>query len=154
MAASSTAAVLRKNLSELGLVRVLARHDVSPTIVKRLSPEDAARLLQRRLSPGPVKFAKKAYPSYRKRTVKKAAKNSRRSAKRPPNYRKRVWHELHVVICTDDKRYAKGARERKQNDANGDSGKYQRGHWLVYRSLGNRYRTVRDARIDGVPTGE
>jgi hypothetical protein len=81
---------------------------VSPAIVKHLSPEDAAHLLQRRLSPGPVRYATKKtahYTSYRKSIAKKALKNSRRGAKRTPNYRKRVWHELHVLICTDDKRY-------------------------------------------------
>jgi hypothetical protein len=75
-----------------------------------MSPEEAARVLQRSAAGGPgivrrAKKAKMAVPSYRKRAAKKAAKKSARPTKRTPNYRRRVWHELHVLICTDDKRY-------------------------------------------------
>jgi hypothetical protein len=122
MAEESTAAILQDKLTEYGLVRALSRQDISPELVSVLSVEEAARLLQRgMLYPGSTsKTAKKA------KKVKKAKKAAKKSAyyTKPkkmkndaprkgsatvrqvqPNYWKRVKRELHILICTNDRRY-------------------------------------------------
>jgi len=47
MAVESTAATLQDKLTEYGLVRTLSQQDVSPELVRLLSIDEAARLLQR-----------------------------------------------------------------------------------------------------------
>jgi hypothetical protein len=128
--ASSTAEILQDNLTERGLVRELARQDISPQLVHVLPIEEAARLLQRQEahpSKGrksgkkakKVKMAKKA-KAKKAMTKKTAHKALRLSPPRmvQPNYWKRVKKELHVLICTNDKRYAS---LRRQLDKSGSS---------------------------------
>ena len=125
MAQASTARVLQENLTERGLVRILASQDVAPQIVRQYSLEEAARHLQRglRRSSPMVRTAKKA-----KKSAKSSAKKNghRRNAKvksldKPvagtsaarlmgsvqpqPNYWARVKRELRTIICTDDPKY-------------------------------------------------
>ena len=113
MADESTAAILQEKLTEYGLIRSLSRQDISLELVRTLSVDEAARLLQRGLLyPGSTpKTAKKA----KKVKMAKKAKKSRRSVTRKvgstgvrqvqPNYWKRVKRELHILICTNDRRY-------------------------------------------------
>jgi hypothetical protein len=62
MAEESTGAMVQHKLTETGLVRALSRQDISPELVRILSVDQAARLLQRgMLYPGPTpKTAKKS----------------------------------------------------------------------------------------------
>ncbi len=113
MAEKPTAAILQDKLTEHGLVRTLSRQDISPELLRMPSVDEAARLLQRgMLYPGSApKTAKRA------KKVKKAkkAKKARAGAPRKigstgvrqvqPNYWKRVKRELHIMICTNDRRY-------------------------------------------------
>ncbi|WP_448029671.1 hypothetical protein [Bradyrhizobium liaoningense] len=110
MAEQSTASVLQNTLTEHGLARALARQDVSPEFVRAVSVEEAARHLQRQLNRRGV--AKKAKASRKKGIayVPKAKKTKMvaRSAVRQvqPNYWRRVKTELHLLICTSDRKYA------------------------------------------------
>jgi len=91
---------------------------VSPELIRELSIEEAARVLQRSiLGPGPTpkaakamrkKTAKPMYVPRAKKSVKSAARKAERSAVVAvrPNYWKRVKNELHVLIWTNDRRYA------------------------------------------------
>ncbi|UVO34494.1 hypothetical protein KUL72_23745 [Bradyrhizobium arachidis] len=116
MADLSIAATLQGKLTEHGLTRTLGRQDVSPELVRELTIEEAARVVQRRiLGPGPTPKAPKAarkktvkYVAKAKKTKKPVARKSASSAVRVvrPNYWKRVKNELHVLICTNDARYA------------------------------------------------
>jgi hypothetical protein len=128
MAEVSTAEILQDRLTEYGLVRTLARQDISPDLVRRVSIEEAGQLLQRgMLYPGSthatavkVKKAKKAKKaskkaSYHGRPAKKSSKKQPVKAvsksggigKRQvrPNYWKRIKRELHILVCTDDRKY-------------------------------------------------
>ena len=61
MAERSTAATLQDKLTEHGLARTLGRQDFSPELVRELTIEEAARVVQRSiLGPGPTPKAKKA----------------------------------------------------------------------------------------------
>jgi hypothetical protein len=129
MTGPSTAQILQRKLTERGLVRTLAKQDVSPQLVHMLSIEEAARALQRGMAhPGAshklarkVKKAKKAKKakSSMKYTTPKAAKKSAPKASKgravvrqvQPNYWRRVKKELHILICTDDKKYASIRRQ-------------------------------------------
>jgi hypothetical protein len=123
VAEASTAELLRENLTEYGLVRILAREDVAPELVRKLPVEEAARAVQRSMTPlgtlpgsfknaRKVKKAKKSKKAARfyKAKAKKSAAPSRigRSAVRQvqPNYWRRVKIELHLLICTKDSKYA------------------------------------------------
>lgn len=123
--AASTSAFLRSNLSEQGLKRVLTKHRVSTMILQNKTPEEAARHLQRRASgrPGPIRYATKKVSAplgrtsgrTKAKTALKASKASgavrpvkgKAATKRVVNFKTRVWNELHVLICTNNKRYAK-----------------------------------------------
>jgi hypothetical protein len=113
VAEASTAKILRENLTETGLVRILARQDVASQIVRYHSVEEAARHLQRglRRPPPMVKKAKKSAKkgSYKKVKAKKASARSAsgRAVVRQvqPNYWARVKRELHILICTNDVKY-------------------------------------------------
>jgi hypothetical protein len=125
MAEESTAAILQDKLTEYGLVRTLSRQDISPELVRVLSVEEAVRLLQRgMLYPGStpktakkakkVKKAKKAAKKDAYYTKPKKIKKGRPDALRKgsaavrqvqPNYWKRVKRELHILICTNDRKY-------------------------------------------------
>ena len=106
----STASVLQNTLTEYGLARTLARQDVSPQFVRAVSVEEAARRLQRQFANGGAsKKAKKASKNGAVYVTKaKKSKKVGRSAVRKiqPNYWKRVKNELHLLVCTDDKKYA------------------------------------------------
>ncbi len=110
MAEESTAAILQDKLTEYGLVRTLSRHDISPELVRMLSVDEAARLLQRGiLYPGStpktakkVKMAKKAKKA-RLDAPRKVGRAGVRQVQ--PNYWKRVKRELHILICTNDRKY-------------------------------------------------
>jgi hypothetical protein len=111
MAERSTASILQNTLTEYGLSRTLARQDVSPQFVREVSLEVAARHLQRRLTHrGVAKKAKKEsgkkVPVYapRAKKTKKVARSAVRQVQ--PNYWKRVKHELHLLVCTNDRKYA------------------------------------------------
>ncbi len=115
MAERSTAATLQGELTEHGLARALGRQDISPELVRQLTIEEAARVVQRSiLGPGPTPKAKKAarkktaYVLKAKKTKKAVARKAVSSAVHVvrPNYWKRVKNELHVLICTNDARYA------------------------------------------------
>ena len=87
--------------------------DVSPELVRELTIEEAARVVQRSiLGPGPTTKAKKAakktaYVLKAKKAKKAVARKAVSSAHVVrPNYWKRVKNELHVLICTNDARYA------------------------------------------------
>lgn len=108
MVAETTAAKLQDKLTEYGLVRTLSRQDISPELVRMLSVDEAARLLQRgMLYPGSTsKTAKKV----KKVKMAKKAKKDRKvglagASQVQPNYWKRVKRELSILICTDDRRY-------------------------------------------------
>ncbi len=121
MAEESTAELLRENLTEYGLVRILAREDIALELVRKLPVEEAARAVQRGMAPlgtGP-RVAKKAKKSKKAaRFYKKARKSAPKVgwyfSKRAravvrevqPNYWRRVKRELHILICTKDSRYA------------------------------------------------
>jgi hypothetical protein len=108
MVEQSTAAVLQDKLTEYGLVRALSQQDVSPELVRLLSIDEAARSLQRGLLyPGSTsKTAKKAKKVKAAKKSKKARKVRSTGAHQvQPNYWKRVKHELHILICTNDRRY-------------------------------------------------
>jgi hypothetical protein len=128
MTGPSTAQILQRKLTEQGLVRTLAKQDVSPQLVHRLSIEEAARALQRGMAhPGAshklarkAKKAKKAEKakSSMKYATPKAAKSVPKASKGhavvrqvQPNYWRRVKKELHILICTDDKKYASIRRQ-------------------------------------------
>jgi len=64
VAGVTTADVLQERLTEHGLVRTLARQDISPELVQRLSVDEAARLLERGM----------LYPGSTHKTAKKAKK--------------------------------------------------------------------------------
>lgn len=112
---ATTAEVLQNRLTEHGLVRVLARQDVDPTIVKLVPLEKAARQIQQGFAP-PRRVVVKRYKKVR------AAKKAKKSAPRPksavkkasgpppaaaqPNYWLRVKRELHILLCTSEKKYA------------------------------------------------
>jgi hypothetical protein len=109
MAGRSTALVLQARLTAHGLSRTLARQDVSPQFVREVSVEEAARQLQRQLTPrgaSPPKASRKKNTAYapRAKKTKKATKSAVHTVQ--PNYWRRVKHELHLLICTDDKKYA------------------------------------------------
>lgn len=112
MAERSTAVVLQHSLTEYGLSRTLARQNVSPQFVREASVEEAARHIQRRLSrrPGVAKKARKSVakkePVYapRAKKTKKVARSVVRDVR--PNYWRRVKTELHLLVCTNDKKYA------------------------------------------------
>jgi hypothetical protein len=129
MTERSTAAVLQDKLTEHGLARTLGRQDVSPQLVRELTIEEAARVVQRSiLGPGSTPRAAKAMRKKSAKNVYKAKKSkkapyagramkskkadasgmSARSATLVvrPNYWKRVKNELHVLICTNNRRYA------------------------------------------------
>jgi hypothetical protein len=114
--AEDTAAILQDRLTEYGLVRALSRQDISPELVRVLSIDEAARLLQRgMLYPGSTpKTAKKATKVKMAKKAKKAKKSHSDSPRKlgrtsvrqvQPNYWKRVKRELHLLICTNDQRY-------------------------------------------------
>jgi hypothetical protein len=125
MAEASTAEILQDRLTENGLVRTLARQDISPDLVRMVSIEEAGQLLQRgMLYPGSthktakkakkVKKAKKAKKAsyYYGRPVKKSSKKQTGKAisksgtiRRAPNYWKRIKKELHILVCTNDPKY-------------------------------------------------
>jgi hypothetical protein len=122
----TTAELLQDRLTEHGLVRVLSRQDVSPDIVKELPLDEAARLVQQSFVPSPV--ARPAKKSAKKSGAKKVAKakkskkaakakKSKKAAKKnggpprakPAPHRKywlRVKRELHLLLCTNDRKYA------------------------------------------------
>jgi hypothetical protein len=124
VAEHTTAELLQDRLTENGLVRVLSRQDVSPNIVKELPLEEAARLIQQSFAPSPrgsTKKAKKAVKAKKAKKVKKAKrakKSAKKSAKKKnggpvrqkpssqPRYWLRVKRELHILLCTNDKKYA------------------------------------------------
>lgn len=116
MAERSTAAILQGKLTEHGLARTLGRQDVSPEFLRELTIEEAARVVQWSIiGSGPTPKAPKAarkktakYAVKAKKTKKAVARKSASSAGRAvrPNYWKRVKNELHVLICTNDARYA------------------------------------------------
>lgn len=117
MAEASTAELLQQNLSEYGLVRILAREDIAPELFRKLSVEEAAQAVQRSMRPPSssavfpkakskprfhrVKRSKKKPKSAKKKTASKGGKNVRQ-----PNYWRRVKNELRILICTNDKKYA------------------------------------------------
>jgi hypothetical protein len=111
--AEDTAAILQDRLTEYGLVRALSRQDISPELVRVLSIDEAARLLQRgMLYPGSTpKTAKKATKVKMAKKAKKSHPDAPRKLGRTgvrqvqPNYWKRVKRELHLLICTNDQRY-------------------------------------------------
>ena len=111
--AKGTAAILQDRLTEYGLVRALSRQDISPELVRVLSIDEAARLLQRgMLYPGStLKTAKKATQVKMAKKAKKSHSEAPRKLGRTgvrqvqPNYWKRVKRELHLLICTNDQRY-------------------------------------------------
>ena len=113
MAEGPTAAILQDKLTEYGLVRTLSRQDISPELVRMLSVDEAARLLQRgMLYPGSTpKTAKKAKMVKKAKKAKKARPDAPRKVgstgvrQVQPNYWKRVKRELHILICTNDRRY-------------------------------------------------
>lgn len=113
MAEETTATKLQDKLTEYGLARTLSRQDISPELVRMLSVDEAARLLQRgMLHPGStpkaaikakkVKMAKKAKKTGLGATRKVGNTGARQVQ---PNYWKRVKRELHILICTNDRRY-------------------------------------------------
>jgi hypothetical protein len=118
MAGKSTAAILQNKLTEYGLARTLARHDVSPQLVRVMSVDDAARLLQRSMRPpgsaskAPKSAVKKSASGARPLKAKKGRseppKKARAAVKRQvqPNYWKRVQRELRILLCTNDQKYA------------------------------------------------
>jgi hypothetical protein len=73
MAEVSTAEILQDRLTEYGLVRTLARQDISPDLVRRVSIEEAGQLLQRgMLYPGSThKTAKKVKKAKKAKKAKK-----------------------------------------------------------------------------------
>jgi hypothetical protein len=128
---TGTAEILQKNLTEYGLVRILAREDIAPELVRKFPVEEAVRAVQRSMRPpstrpGSVKYAKKAKKSKSARRAKKSLYSKppkamkKKSAARPtkklksragvfpvqPNYWRRVKTELHTLICTDHPKYA------------------------------------------------
>ena len=125
MAEESTAELLRENLTEYGLVRILAREDIAPELVRKLPVEEAARAVQRGMAPlgtdprvaKKAKKSKKAARFYKKarKSAPKLAGTSRsgRAVVREvqPNYRRRVKIELHILICTKDSKYASLRRQ-------------------------------------------
>lgn len=113
MAERSTALVLQNTLTEHGLSRTLARQDVSPQFVRAVSVEEAARQLQRQLTHhrGTSRKAKKAsrkkgavYVTRAKKSKKKVGSSAVRQVQ--PNYWRRVKTELHLLVCTNDRKYA------------------------------------------------
>jgi hypothetical protein len=129
VAEASTGEILQERLTEYGLVRTLSRQDISPELIRVLSVDEAARLLQRgMLYPGSThktakkvkkaKSAKKAKKAksgdmFHRRVKKSAGKSTLKSASTghaavgqvQPNYWKRVKRELHILVCTSDKKY-------------------------------------------------
>ena len=110
--AEDTATILQDRLTEYGLVRALSRQDISPELVRVLSIDEAARLLQSMLYPGStLKTAKKATQVKMAKKAKKSHSEAPRKLGRTgvrqvqPNYWKRVKRELHLLICTNDQRY-------------------------------------------------
>src|SRR5258705_833483 len=78
VAEESTAELLRENLTEYGLVRILAREAIAPELVRKLPAEEAARAVQRAKAPlgtGP-RGAKKAKKSKKAARFSKKARNS------------------------------------------------------------------------------
>jgi hypothetical protein len=109
----STAAILQDKLTEYGLLRTLSQQDVSPELVRMLSIDEAARLLQRGMlypgsTPKTAKKAKKVKAAKKSKKVRsdasrKVGSSGVRQVQR--NYWKRVKRELHILICTNDRRY-------------------------------------------------
>jgi D-alanyl-D-alanine carboxypeptidase len=131
----TAAELLQERLTERGLVRVLAQQDVAPEIVKEVPLEEAAQLIQQSFAPSsaprptkkakkakaPVKKAKKAKAPKKVKMAKKAKKAkkakfaskkssgpTRRVTKGQPRrrYWQRVKRELHILLCTNDKKYS------------------------------------------------
>ena len=128
-----------------GLVRALSRQDISPELVRVLSVDEAAQLLQRGLLyPGSThKTAKKA------KKVKKALSQCRcasaelleASSERTPS------SDLHnrPKIRNASQVYRQG----KQNHPGSPSFDHLGEHRLIPWNGGNRHRPVCDARLDG-----
>jgi hypothetical protein len=120
MVDESTAEVLRDKLTEQGLVRELARQDISPRLIHMRSIEEAARALEKGIehpSVTPelakkVKNAKKANKVTHKASTKKSSGTKPPSTRRvQPRYWTRVQKELHILICTNDPKYASLRRQ-------------------------------------------
>jgi len=105
---------LQGRLTEHGLARALGRQDVSPRLLKERSPEQVARMIERqRLGRGISKKAKKASKKKADGGVRRARKAKTKSVGRSvtlsvrTSYWTRVNREVHLLICTDDKKYEK-----------------------------------------------
>jgi hypothetical protein len=113
---------LQRSLTELGLVRILAREDVTPALLREGSLEDAARAIEHSiLAPGFVREPITTTKALKPRFVKKAKKSAKKGASRadtgprkvgtarvrsrPAKYWERVQRELHLLICTNDSKY-------------------------------------------------
>lgn len=104
-------------LTENGLARALGRQDVSPRLLKELSPEQVARMIERqRYGRRTSKKAKKASKKRADGVVRHVRKTEAMPGKRKARsavlsvrtaYWSRVNRELHLLICTDDKKYEK-----------------------------------------------
>lgn len=116
----SATAVLRQNLTEQGLKRVLTKHKINPLLLQHNTPEEAARHLQRRASgrPSPIRFAKKAVHGpighgvgrTKGNVAKKASKKSAdvrpvKQARPVPNNKLASGTSCIFLICTNNKRY-------------------------------------------------
>jgi hypothetical protein len=128
----ATAELLRKNLTEYGLVRILAREDIAPELVRTVPVDEVARAVQRSMRPlgppgsfgNPIK-AKKAKKAKKALFSKPPKAMSKKGYARPatavkgravvrqvqPRYWARVTAELHILICTNDKKYASLRRQ-------------------------------------------
>jgi hypothetical protein len=85
VAEASTAALLRQNLTEYGLVRILAREDIAPELFHELPVEDAARMIQRSMhsaGAGRIKYKKVNRAKKSKKVVRKS-KERQKSATGP-----------------------------------------------------------------------
>ena len=108
-------ATLQTQFTEYGLIRALARQDISPGIARLPVPE-AARILQHQFtprgsSPHSRKTAKraarfkKAKKAHKKKRTAQPSKGTAVVFTRQPRYWTRVTNELHLLICTNDKKY-------------------------------------------------
>jgi hypothetical protein len=110
----STASLLQQNLTEVGLIRILAREDIAPKLFRELPVEDAALMIQRGMhSAGAGRVKYKRVHRAKKSSPNKAAKKSGNKAPPPPNYWRLVKNEVRILVCTGNKKYA-GLRKQIQ----------------------------------------
>src|SRR5712671_4653863 len=109
--------ILRGQLTETGLTRILSRKGIDPAKVKTWSIDELGRAVSRnvgaRLVPRTSRARKSSSSTGIKKKRKMAVTAARASHVKHPNFWLRVKQEIRVLICTNDKQYADLRRQIK-----------------------------------------